>query len=52
MSNFRLYYDLNKHIFDRESILGLHAVSHAITVIGPLTRVNIYGIVNIDCDSF
>jgi hypothetical protein len=47
MINFRLCYDLNKHTSDRDSILGLHPASWAIVAIGPLTQVNIYGIITI-----
>jgi hypothetical protein len=45
MASSRLYYDLNKHTSDRNSILELHLASWAITAIGHLTRVNIYGII-------
>jgi hypothetical protein len=45
MTYFQLYYVLNKHISDRDSILRLHSTSWAVTAVNPLTRVNIYGII-------
>jgi hypothetical protein len=45
MVSFRLCYNLNKYTSNRDSILGLHPASCAITVIGPLVRMNICGIV-------
>jgi hypothetical protein len=45
MTIFRLCYDLNKHTSDRDSILELHPVSCVVAAIGPLTRVNICGII-------
>jgi hypothetical protein len=47
MISFRLCYDLNKHTSDRDSILGLHPALWVIVAIGPLTQVNIYGIITI-----
>jgi hypothetical protein len=48
MVSFRLYYNLNKHTSDYDSIFGLRPASWAVAVIGSLVRMNIYGIVNID----
>jgi hypothetical protein len=45
MASFQLCYDLNKHTFDQDSILGLHPASWVITAIGPLVWVNICGVV-------
>jgi hypothetical protein len=45
MVSFRLYYNLNKHTSDRDSILGLHPASWTVTVIGPPVQMNICGIV-------
>jgi hypothetical protein len=44
-TGFRLCYNLNKHTSDRDSILGLHPASWAVTVIEHLIRVNICGII-------
>jgi hypothetical protein len=43
MAGFRLYYNLNKHAPDQDSNL---ARIRADAANGPLTRVNIYGIVS------
>jgi hypothetical protein len=45
MASFWLCYNLNKHTSDYDSILWLRPASCAIVVIGPLIRMNIYGIV-------
>jgi hypothetical protein len=45
MTSFWLCYNLNKHTSDWNSILRLHPASWAVTVIVPLIRMNIYGIV-------
>jgi hypothetical protein len=45
MVSFRLCYNLNKHISDQNSILGLRLASWAVAVIGPLVQANIYGVV-------
>jgi hypothetical protein len=42
---FQLYYILNKHTSDRDSILRLHSTSWTVAVVDPLTRANIYGII-------
>jgi hypothetical protein len=45
MASFWLYYNLNKHTSDYDSILWLRPASWAVAVIGPPVQRNIYGIV-------
>jgi hypothetical protein len=47
MSGFRLYYNLNKHAPDQDSTWAVSTL-WADAANGPLTRVNICGIVSID----
>jgi hypothetical protein len=39
MASFQLFYNLNNHVPDQDSWLGLRPTSWAATAIGPLSRV-------------
>jgi hypothetical protein len=52
MASFQLCHDINKHTFDRDSISGLHPASWAVAAIGPLARMNIWGIINMDSPAY
>jgi hypothetical protein len=52
MASFQLYYDLNKHTSNRDSILELHPASLPVTAIRLLAWVNICGIVRLALGSF
>jgi hypothetical protein len=45
MASFWLYYNLNKHTSDWDSIVVLYPASWAIAVVGHLVRMNICGII-------